>query len=421
MQIMTHGRGLYAWVTSVALAQSGHNVTLVCCTEPDDEVRLEPKLLERAQVLQAESQMTVVASLPDALPAVHFLGLASGGVEALHQRAKAIVENTLLDVALVVLNTTPVGTLDALQAELEVMAQGRSVTVLALPLFVRSGRALADFSEPPLLLIGEPYAGAADELLDWLRPYSRQALDTLPVPLAAAELTKFAINAMLATRISLMNELAGLAGRMQVDIELVRQGMAADPRIGPDYLQPGCGFGGPSFTDELFKFAESLREAGGQPGVLDAVLRINAEQREKPFRQLWRHYEGQLSGRRVALWGVAFKPGAASVEHSSVHALLSALLAQGVGVVVHDPKAVPALLAQYPEAAITVAESPLAAAMGADAVLLLTAWPVYHNPDYAALRAAMRQPVIIDGRNVFEPEMMEQAGFVYYGVGRGRA
>jgi len=407
MQIMTHGRGLYAWVTSVALAQSGHDVTQVCCTDPDDEVRLEPRLLDRAQTLQDEGKLQVLSGLPSSLPSIHFLGLAEGGTEALQQRAQQIIQATSVDITLVVLNTTPVGILDALQQDLSLTAQGRAVTVLALPLFVRSGRALADFSEPPLLLIGEPFAGAADDLLDWLRPYSRQAHDTLPVPLAAAELTKFAINAMLASRISLMNELAGLAGRMQVDIELVRQGLAADPRIGPDYLQPGCGFGGPSFTDELFKFAESLREAGGQPGVLDAVLRINAEQREKPFRQLWQHYQGQLTGLRVALWGVAYKPGAASVEHSPVHAVLQALLAQGVDVVVHDPKAVAALLARYPEAKITVADSPIAAVTGADALLLLTAWPVYHNPDYSALHAAMRQPVIIDGRNVFEPDMME--------------
>ncbi len=421
MQIMIHGRGLYAWVTAVALAQVGHQTTLVCCAEPDDDVRLEPRLLEKARTMQSEGLLQVVDALPDSLPGVHFLGMAESGVEAIRLRAKLIVQATSTDLTLVMLNTTPVGTLDALQADLHILAQGRDVTVLALPLFVRSERALADFYAPSLLLIGEPYAGAADALLDWLRPYSRQAQDTLLVPLAAAELTKFAINAMLASRISLMNELAGLAGRMKVDIDLVRQGLAADPRIGPDYLQPGCGFGGPSFTDELFKFAESLREAGGQPGVLDAVLRVNVEQREKPFRQLWRHYQGQLQGRRVALWGVAYKPGAASVEHSPVHAILAALLAQGVEVVVHDPKAVPALLAQYPDADIQVAASPLEAATGADALLLLTAWPLYHNPDYGLLKAAMHQPVVIDGRNVFEPEIMEQLGFVYYGVGRGRA
>lgn len=421
MQCMVHGRSLYAWVTAVQLAAAGHEVTLLCDSEPDDEVRREPRLESRAQALSGEGLLRQVSVLPEHLPATHFLALASSATEPLIERAEAVLASTQGALTLVVLQATAVGTLDALQARLAAQAPGRVITVLALPLFIRTGQALDDFAAPALLLLGEPVPGAGDRVHDALRPYSRQARETLRMPLAAAELTKFAVNAMLASRLSLMNELAGLASRMKVDIELVRLGMAADPRIGPDYLQPGCGFGGPSFTEDLFRFAETLREAGGQPGVLDAVLRINAEQRELPFRQLWRHFGGQLRGRRIAIWGAAYKPGAASVESSAILPILSALLAQGAEVTVHDPKALPALRHAFPQPQVHVAATPLQAAQGADALLLLTAWPEYHNPDYDQLLNALRQPVLIDGRNVFEPATMQALGFVYYGVGRGRA
>lgn len=425
MKMMVHGRGLYAWVTAVQLAAAGHAVVLRCCDEPDDEVRQEPGLEARAQRLMDAGALHVVADWPQPLPDIHWLALSTQAHQSVPQRAMDLLARTAGPLTLVVLNTVPVGTLADLQAQMSARAPTRHITVLALPLFIRSGQALSDFATPALLLMGEPTPGAAAPLVDWLRPYSRQAKDRLTVPLGAAELTKFAVNAMLASRLSVMNELANLAGRLGVDIEWVRQGLAADPRIGPDYLQPGCGFGGPSFTDDLFQFAEALREAGGQPGVLDAVLRVNAEQREKPFRQLWRHFEGQLEGRRIALWGAAYKPGAASVEHATVHAVVQALLAQQATVVVHDPKALPALAAEYPAAVaggqLILADEPLAAAVAADALLLLTAWPCYHNPDYAALWHALKTPVIIDGRNVFEPAVMTAQGFIYYGMGRGQA
>lgn len=421
MKCTVHGDGLYAWATAARLAEAGHEVALVTdLAEPETEIRREPRLLALIQEQEAQGRLRLLHQA-DGCDAVQWIA-HEGGSEAIETRTRQLLLAATSSLTFVVLVTTPVGFLDALQRRLKALRPQLSVTVLALPLFVRNGRVLSDFAAPSLFLIGEPEPGAGAILADWLRPYSRQAADTMTVPLAAAELIKFSVNAMLATRISFMNELAGLTERMGIDIDLVRQGMAADPRVGAAYLEPGCGFGGPSFTDELFDFAGTLREAGGQPGLLDAVLRINAEQRDKPFRMLWQHYAGRLTGRRIAVWGAAYKAGTASIDHSPIHPLLAALWAQGAEVVVHDPMAGETLRAAYPdERGLQLADTALAAAADADALILLTAWPEFHNPDYAELHAAMRAPVIIDGRNVFDPLVLQHSGFAYYGIGRGHA
>lgn len=422
MKCTVHGEGLYAWVTAVRLSQAGHHVTLLGDTEPDNDVVHEPDLMAQAREEQLSGRLTRYTGISRTDDNVHWLALDSGP-DALTWRAAGILQATTGDLTLICLATTPVGSLQTLQQRLHRLAPKRRIQLLAMPLFIRSGRALADFARPSLLLIGEAEKGSGEVLLDWLRPYSRQAADTLIVPLAAAELTKFGVNAMLATRISFMNELAGLAERMDIDIDLVRQGMSADPRIGTAYLEPGCGFGGPSFTDQLFDFAHTLREAGGQAGLLDAVLRINAEQRDKPFRLLWKHFAGQLSGRTVAIWGAAYKPDTASLDHSPVHPLLKALLAHGVQVRIYDPLAMDSVREAYPPEKLPVmtATSAIHAAEGADALVLLTAWPEFYNPDFPLLLGSLRQPVMIDGRNVFDPALMRAQGFAYYGIGRGGA
>lgn len=419
MKCTVHGHGLYAWVTAVRLAQAGHHVILLGDEQPTDEVLHEPDLMREADEMLGSGRLTCYTGVTRSDDNVHWLAL-DGDANALVWRAAGLLQSTQGDLTVICLNTTPVGLLDSLQHRLTRLGGERRVRVLGLPLFIRAGRALADFSAPDQLLIGEPEAGEGAVLMDWLRPYSRNARDTQIVPLAAAELIKFGINAMLATRVSFMNELAGLTERLGIDIEVVRQGLASDPRVGGAYLEPGCGFGGPSFTDELFAFAETLREAGGQPGLLDAVLRINAEQRDKPFRLLWRHFDGQLAGRTIAVWGASYKPGTASVDHSPVHPLLKALHAQGACVRLYDPLAMDTLRTQVPEGSgMHYAESAESAIEQADALVLLTAWPEFFNPDYRYLAAAMRHPVIVDGRNVFDPQIMAAHGFRYYGIGRG--
>ena len=259
MKCMVHGRGLVAWVTATQLAAAGHEVVLAACAELDDDVRQEPGLERLAAQLQDRGALRVLSSwqqIPRAeLPMLQVLALTSVSRDAVLERASALAASLPAGFTLVIANTVPVGTLEQVAKFLA----AHRVTVLALPLFIRSGQALADFASPSLLLIGEDQPGQARLLLDWLRPYSRNAADILVVPLAAAELAKFAVNAMLASRISVMNELANVSARLGVDVELVRQAVAADPRIGSAYLQPGCGFGGPSFTEELFAFADTLR------------------------------------------------------------------------------------------------------------------------------------------------------------------
>jgi len=222
--------------------------------------------------------------------------------------------------------------------------------------------------------------------------------------------------------------MATLCESVGVDIDLVRQGLAADPRIGSDYLDAGCGFGGPSFSDELLDFSRSVQASIDQQTLIANALRINERQRDILFRKLWRYFEGDLSGRCFAIWGAAYKPNSASVQDSAVHPLRQALWAQGARTRVYDPLAAQSLRECYPDQPLLeIVDQPYdvlncsssTASAGADALIVVTAWEIFQSPDYARIRAGLRQPFILDGRNVYNPDYLREQGFTYVGIGRG--
>jgi UDPglucose 6-dehydrogenase len=424
MKISVYGNTHYAWVTAAKLAEKGNEVML--CVPPRQNLlvaldatreALLPELLEEQQLARRLRLDSCICGPGQ----VHLLA-DDYTEESLRAAIDAIIAERTGDTFILVLTQLAVGALQRIRAATATLGLdgGGRVFIGTLPLFIREGTALADFERPALFLLGSEDAPLIDCVSDFMRPFMQQASKAMVVPLAAAELIKFGINAMLATRISFMNEMAALAEKVGVDIEMVRQGMAADPRVGRDYLQAGCGFGGPGFAHDLLTFARTIKEELDTAGLIDAVLAINDSQREILFRKIWRFFHGDLAGRTVAVWGAAFKPGTASVSNSVVHALLQALWAQGCRTRVYDPQAVDALRKVYPDQALLeLAETAAEAAQGADAIALVTAWDEFSNPDFRVLAAGMRHAIMFDGRNIYDPKQMQAHGFRYFGIGHG--
>jgi len=338
MKVCVHGDTLFAWVAAAKLAETGNQVVIRTSEiNYSFEPSREPNLLSLLDEQQVAKRL-LKASLVDDIPShigIHLIALDLP-VDEIEVLVKQIIcqvdyQQPLL---FLILSTLPIGSFDRLQTYAnQVLVNERpqaQANVIGLPLFCREGTALLDFSEPENLLIsGENGSYAITQTLELLRPFVRKATHIMVVPHTTAELIKMGVNAMLATRISFMNEMAALAEKLNVDIELVREGLASDPRIGSDYLQAGCGFGGPSFADDLLSYAKTLRDELDTAGLIDAVLAINESQREILFRKVWRFFSGRLAGKKIAIWGASFKAGTASLENSVVHPLLEALWAQG--------------------------------------------------------------------------------------------
>ncbi len=454
MKIVIHGNTLFAWAAAAQMSALGHQIVLcpawsALITVPDDEVLREPGLKDAVMTQQAAGRLRFAMGV-DFLAATeltvdqHWLAQASGTrrlqdhCEALLAAACRQSSDAKLP-AFAVLTPYPIGTLAALNRHLRAVFQyhreqaqadqrrmaAHAPVLYSFPLFVRGGFALQDFLTPSLLLLGCDDPTAEAYLLEGLRPILRRAQDVMLVSLAAAEVIKSGVNAMLATRMSFMNELAELCEVLKVDVEDVRHGLAADPRIGAAYLEPGCGFGGPSFADEVIDFSRTLEQSLDRPSLLGTVMNINQHQRELMFRKVWRYFKGDLAGRCFAIWGASYKPGSASVQGSAVHPLLQALWAQGASTVVYDPMAGKNLADHYADQPLLSIASSQADSLqgcrhqGVDALLLVTAWSEFSAPDYALLKRSLRSPVIIDGRNVYDPAFMKSEGFVYLGIGRG--
>lgn len=426
MKITVYGNSHYAWVTAVKLAEKGNQITL--CVKPREgradsfDAGREPLLPALIEEQKAAGRLSIQLTCRGE-GRLHLLA-DDYSEESLRAAIQPVLACMKGDVILLVLTPLPVGTLRRIQQDIDrLLAEephGGRVFLASMPLFVREGSALADFERPQLFLLGSEDKEVIDCVQEVMRPFMRQAAEVMLVPVEAAELIKFGINAMLATRISFMNEMAALAEKVGVDIEIVRQGIGADPRIGRDYLQAGCGFGGPSLSHDLLSFARTLKEELDTAGLMETVIAINESQKELLFRKIWRFFRGDLAGRTVAVWGAAFKPGTSSVSNSVVHPLLQALWAQGCRTRVYDPQAMDTLRRVYrDQPLLECADSAQAATAGADAVALVTAWDEFWSPDFEAVAAGMPVPVMFDGRNLYEPEQLQAYGFRYFGIGRG--
>jgi UDPglucose 6-dehydrogenase len=321
-------------------------------------------------------------------------------------------------------STVPVGTADKVKVAVAESLAARGATVeydtVSNPEFLKEGAAIADFMKPDRVVIGTDSARAADLMRTLYEPFTRNRDRMIVMDLRSSELTKYAANAMLATKISFMNELANLAESFGADIEQVRLGMGADPRIGYAFIYPGAGFGGSCFPKDVRALKHSAREVGGHADILAAVEAVNERQKQVLFGKIQAHF-GELRGKTLAVWGLAFKPNTDDVREASSRVLIEALWAAGARVRAYDPVAMPECRRLYGDRAdFVLCKSSPEALTGADALAIVTEWQEFRSPDFDHIKATLKSPVIFDGRNLYDPAHMARAGFSYYAIGRGK-
>ena len=321
-------------------------------------------------------------------------------------------------------STVPVGTADKVRERVARVLADRGVEiafdVVSNPEFLKEGAAIEDFMKPDRIVVGTDSERAAELLQELYAPFNRNHERLIQMDIRSAELTKYAANAMLATKISFMNELSNLAERLGADIEKVRVGIGSDPRIGYHFIYPGCGYGGSCFPKDVQALERTASEAGYTAELLQAVERVNYRQKRVIPAKIERHYNGELAGKTFAVWGLAFKPRTDDMREASSRTLMEWLWEKGARVRAFDPEAMGEARRIYGERAdLVLCGSPEEALEGADALVIMTEWNVFRSPDFAAIRAALTEPVIFDGRNLYDPEHLLEQGFRYYAIGRG--
>jgi UDPglucose 6-dehydrogenase len=337
------------------------------------------------------------------------------------------IGRTMTDYKLVVdKSTVPVGTADRVREVIaqELARRGVDIpySVVSNPEFLKEGAAVDDFMRPDRIIVGAEDDRAIHLMSALYAPFQRNHDKLVVMDVRSAELTKYAANAMLATRISFMNELARLAERIGADIELVRKGIGSDPRIGRHFLYAGCGYGGSCFPKDVKALVRSGEEAGVHLEVLQAVESANERQKQVLAEKIVQRFGDDLHGRRFAVWGLAFKPDTDDMREAPSRVLIRELIDRGAQVVAHDPVAMTEARRVFGDLeGLAYADSPMDAVEGADALVMVTEWKAFRSPDFDRLRKALKQPVIIDGRNMLEPGMAREAGFEYVPIGRAAA
>lgn len=433
MRIAVIGTGYVGLVTGAGFAELGHHVTCV----DNDASRIdrllggelpfyEPGLPELVRRNRKHGRLEFTTSIADALARAKIAFIAVGTPPASDGAADT---SAVIDVAreigraiddflvIVTKSTVPVGTADRVRAEIAMQTR-RSFAVASNPEFLKEGDAIDDFMRPARVVIGADDPRATAVLMDLYRPLFRTSERILTMSIRSAELTKYACNAMLATRISFMNELARLAEACGADIEEMRSGIGSDPRIGPKFLFAGAGFGGSCFGKDLLALIHTGRIHDVKLSIAHAAHTTNELQKRVLSQRIVAHFGGNLVGRRIAVWGLSFKPETDDVRESPAIALIQQLRDAGAAVCAYDPAAMPNARAILGDA-LELAPDAYTAAHRADALVLVTEWHELRHPELDRLRRAMRSPVLFDGRNVWSPSAAREAGFIYHGVGRG--
>ncbi|HSV58380.1 MAG TPA: UDP-glucose/GDP-mannose dehydrogenase family protein [Variovorax sp.] len=453
MNITIIGTGYVGLVTGTCLADLGNHVfcldldpVKIATLNGGDIPIYEPGLADLVQANLEAGRLTFSTDVAAAVAhgEVQFIAVGTpadedGSADLQYVLAAARSIGRHMDGFKVVVDksTVPVGTADRVKAAIreELDKRDRSdlgFAVVSNPEFLKEGAAVDDFMRPDRIVLGvtedEPGQQALAIMRKLYAPFNRNHERTRVMDVRSAEFTKYAANAMLATRISFMNELANLADRVGADIELVRQGMGSDPRIGYSFLYAGTGYGGSCFPKDVQALAYTAQEHGQQLRVLESVQAVNDQQKFVLVDKIFERFGKDLRGRSFALWGLAFKPNTDDMREAPSRTVIGALLRAGARVVAHDPVAVaetrrvlahdfadaPGLLAN-----ISYAAKPLQAVEEADALVIVTEWKAYKSPQVDRLKALMKSPVIFDGRNLYEPWAMRDAGMTYIGVGRG--
>jgi UDPglucose 6-dehydrogenase len=451
MRVTIFGSGYVGLVTGACLADAGNHVICVDVDQnkidrlnagevPIHEPGLDGLIQKNAQAGRLEFTTDAVKAVKHGLFQLIAVGTPpdeDGSADLRHVLAVARTIGTHIDDYRIVMtkSTVPVGTADKVRTALsETLARrGASIEfdVVSNPEFLKEGAAIADFMKPDRIIVGTDNPRTTELLRLLYEPFTRNHDRLIVMDIRSAELTKYAANAMLATKISFMNELANLAERFGADIEKVRIGIGSDPRIGYSFIYPGAGYGGSCFPKDVKALARSARDMQYDARILNAVENVNADQKRTLFDKLSRHFGGKLAGRTIALWGLAFKPNTDDMREAPSRTLIDALLAQGANVRAYDPVAMDEARRIYQEhmatngpatrGTLALVTSADAALEGADALAIVTEWSEFRSPDFERIKAVLKQPVIVDGRNLYDPNYLKRIGLTYYGIGRGES
>ena len=444
MRVTIFGTGYVGLVTGTCLAEVGHEVVCVDIDAakieglrkgviPIYEPGLEPMV--KANHAEGRLDFTTDAAAAIAHGDVIFIAVGTppdedGSADLQYVLAVARTIGTHLSRPVVVVDksTVPVGTADKVRAAIaaSLVERGAAIAydVVSNPEFLKEGAAVEDCMRPDRIVIGADSAGAIEKLKRLYAPFNRNHERIVVMDVRSAELTKYAANAMLATKISFMNEIANIAEKVGADVEMVRQGIGSDPRIGWHFIYPGAGYGGSCFPKDVQALARTAQQHDYRAELLDAVESVNDRQKAHLFELIVRHYgdAASLRGKTFAVWGLAFKPNTDDMREASSRRLLEMLWDAGANVRAFDPEAgheARRIFGQRDD--LVLCEHAPDALQGADALVVVTEWKQFRSPDFAKLQRTLQDAVVFDGRNLYDPAEIETAGLAYYGIGRGRS
>ncbi len=440
MKVTVFGTGYVGLVTGVCLAEVGNDVLCIDVNQkkiddlnkgiiPIYEYGLEALLKENQQagrlrfttdtkeaVEHGVFQFIAVGTPPD----------EDGGADLQYvlEVANTIAEN-MHDYRIIInKSTVPVGTADKVRAVIlkaqESRGEAIDFDVVSNPEFLKEGAAIDDFMKPDRIIIGTDNPRTAELLKALYAPFNRSHERVIIMDVRSAELTKYAANAMLATKISFMNELANLAELLGADIEQVRNGIGSDTRIGYSFIYPGCGYGGSCFPKDVKALEYTAQQVGYKAELLNAVENVNARQKQVLVNKILMHYHGDVKGKTFAMWGLAFKPRTDDMREASSRVILEALINAGATVKAFDPEAMAEAYRIYGnKLGLTLVETAEDALQGADALIVVTEWKNFWSPDFELIKNTLTDAVIFDGRNLYQPKLLKRLGIDYYGIGRG--
>jgi UDPglucose 6-dehydrogenase len=442
MKVSVFGTGYVGLVTGTCLAEMGNQV--LCVDIDKDKIEalnngkipiFEPGLTPMVVHNHHEGRLQFTTDAKQAVEHGDILFIAvgtppdeDGSADLQYVLAVAETIGRHLSRYAVVVNksTVPVGTADKVSAAIQkaLLARGADIPfdVVSNPEFLKEGDAVNDCMKPDRIIIGSDSPKALDILKKLYAPFNRNHERIKDMDIRSAELTKYAANAMLATKISFMNEMANIAERVGADIEMVRQGIGSDPRIGYSFIYPGAGYGGSCFPKDVQALERTASHYGYEAKILAAVEAVNENQKDKLFELISRHFGGDLQGKTFAVWGLSFKPNTDDMRAASSRNLLASLWQAGAKVKAFDPEAMheaERIFGQRDDLILTGTAN--AALQNADALVVVTEWKNFRSPDFQFLKSQLNAAVVFDGRNIYDPESLEQAGLAYYGIGRGRS
>ncbi|UPG88093.1 UDP-glucose/GDP-mannose dehydrogenase family protein [Luteibacter aegosomaticola] len=442
MKVTIFGTGYVGLVTGACLAEMGNHVVCVDIDEAKVEGLkkgiipiYEPGLEPIVKRNYAAGQIDFTTDPASAISHGEIIFIAvgtppdeDGSADLKYVLSVARTIGTHLDRYAVVVNksTVPVGTADRVRGAIAEVLSGRGANVefdvVSNPEFLKEGDAVEDCLRPDRIVVGASSERAVSRLRKLYAPFNRNHDRMVVMDERSAELTKYAANAMLATKISFMNEIANIAERVGADVELVRQGIGSDPRIGYHFIYPGAGYGGSCFPKDVQALERIARTHNYDARLLTAVEAVNHTQKTRVFAQILRHFNGDIAGKTIALWGLAFKPNTDDMREAPSRRLIEALWEAGARVRAYDPEASEETTRIYGQRDdLVLCEKPYDALEGADVLALVTEWKAFRSPDFARIKAALKEPALFDGRNLYDPATVEDAGLAYYGIGRGRS